>query len=236
MNSQSWLHFDLLWKFHFFAIVIHSSVLSLCHSYFYVYSFKISLLLLLSLITAFGQNKYGYWNGWYYSRLQCSKCFRSYLTVTWESWEKIVYFNFETKLLFTCINWFFVSSFCIAKNAEWTWTEFYWWTFHSETRVSFEDSRLLLLQMEPVCCSQTQCTCMLPAHVALPLWLPASDYLWMNLVDIEDTKTLLVMQWKYFCVKKIFFWILTLIYLDILGYLVNTCNLLLIATFVMQQY
>ena len=106
MNSQSWLHFDLLWKFHFFAIVIHSSVLSLCHSYFYVYSFKISLLLLLSLITAFGQNKYGYWNGWYYSRLQCSKCFRSYQTVTRESWEKIVYFNFQTKLLFTCINCF----------------------------------------------------------------------------------------------------------------------------------
>ena len=68
--------------------------------------FKISLLLLLSLITAFGQNKYGYWNGWYYSRLQCSKCFRSYQTVTRESWEKIVHFNFQTKLLFTCINCF----------------------------------------------------------------------------------------------------------------------------------
>ena len=68
--------------------------------------FKISLLLLLSLITAFGQNKYRYWNGWYYSRLQCSKCFRSYQTVTRESWEKIVYFNFQTKLLSTCINCF----------------------------------------------------------------------------------------------------------------------------------
>ena len=67
---------------------------------------KISLLLLLSLITAFGQNKYGYWNGWYYSRLQCSKCFSSYQTVTRESWEKIVYFNCQTKLLFTCINCF----------------------------------------------------------------------------------------------------------------------------------
>ena len=126
---------------------------------------------------------------------------------------------------------FFVSSFSIAKNAEWTWTEFYWRTFHSETRVSSEDSRLLLHQMKPVYCGQTQCTCMLPARVTLPLRLSSSDYLWMNLMDIEDTKTLLVMQWKYFCVKKIFFWILTLIYLDILGYLANTCNLLLIATF-----
>lgn len=126
---------------------------------------------------------------------------------------------------------FFVSSFSIAKNAEWTWTEFYWRTFHSETRVSSEDSRLLLHQMKPVYCGQTQCTCMLPARVALPLRLSSSDYLWMNLMDIEDTKTLLVMQWKCFCVKKSFFWILTLIYLDILGYLANTCNLLLIATF-----
>ena len=139
--------------------------------------FKISLLLLLSLITAFGQNKYGYWNGWYYSRLQRSKCFRSYLTVTWESWEKIVYFNFQTKLLFTCINCFCFIFFYIAKNAEWTWTEFYWRTFHSETRVSSEDSRLLLLQMEPVYCSQTQSTCMLPARMALPLLLSSSDNL-----------------------------------------------------------
>ena len=39
MNSQSCLHFDLLFKsFIFFAIVIHSHVLSLCHSYFYAYS------------------------------------------------------------------------------------------------------------------------------------------------------------------------------------------------------
>ena len=126
---------------------------------------------------------------------------------------------------------FFVISFSIAKNAEWTWTEFYWRTFHTETRVSSEDSRLLLHQMKPVYCGQTRCTCMLPARMALPLRLSSSDYLWMNLMDIEDTKTLLVMQWKYFCVKKIFFWILTLIYLDILGYLANTCNLLLIATF-----
>ena len=36
---------------------------------------------------------------------------------------------------------------------------------------------------------------------------------------------------KIFCVKKSFFWMLTLIYLDILGYFANTCNLLLIATF-----
>ena len=41
-----------------------------------------------------------------FSRLQCSKCFRSYQTVTRESWEKIVYFNFQSKLLFTCINCF----------------------------------------------------------------------------------------------------------------------------------
>lgn len=123
-----------------------------CHSQSYPFSlsfrlcifmltvFKISLLLLLSLITAFGQNKYGYWNGWHYSGLQCSKCCRFYLTVTRESCEKIVYFNFQTKL--------FVSSFSIAKNAEWTWTEFYWRTFHSETRVSSEDSRLILIQMD----------------------------------------------------------------------------------------
>ena len=129
---------------------------------------------------------------------------------------------------------FFVSSFSIAKNAEWTWTEFYWRTFHSETRVSSEDSRLLLHQMKPVYCGQTQCTCMLPARVALPLRLSSSDY-YTSLVDEPHGhwgyKNIVGDAMKIFCVKKSFFWMLTLIYVDILGYFANTCNLLLIATF-----
>ena len=107
MNSQSCLHFDLLFKSFIFLPLSFTVMFFLFAILIFMLTvFKISLLLLLSLITAFGQNKYGYWNGWYYSRLQRSKCFRSYLTVTRESWEKIVYFNFQTKLLFTCINCF----------------------------------------------------------------------------------------------------------------------------------
>ena len=75
---------------------------------------------------------------------------------------------------------FFVSSFSIAKNAEWTWTEFYWRTFHSETRVSSEDSRLLLLQMEPVYCSQTQCRC---THATCMCCTPPMTSLKWLLVD-----------------------------------------------------
>lgn len=146
MNSHSCLHSSPSLKVSFFF----------CHPFslsflFKLCLFKISLLLSLSFMTAFGQNKYRYRNGWYYSRLQCSKCFRSYLTVTRESCQKIVCFNFQTKFLL--IVFCFTSSFSIAENAEWTWTEFYWRSFHSETRVSSEDSRLLLLQMEPVYCS-----------------------------------------------------------------------------------
>ena len=44
-------------------------------------------------------------------------------------------------------------------------------------------------------------------------------------------KNIVVDAMKIFCVKKSFFWMLTLIYVDILGYFANTCNLLLIATF-----
>ena len=128
---------------------------------------------------------------------------------------------------------FFVLSFSIAKNAEWTWTEFYWRTFHSETRVSSEDSRSGCFYFRWSLFTVAR----LNVHACyLHMW--RSPYDFIQVITCAWTSWTLRIQkhcwWcneNIFVQKKSFFWILTLIYLDILGYLANTCNLLLIATF-----